>query len=549
MPRVKTLLLLLLVTPAFVACGGAVVGPASSSAASVGPPPPADTTTPSVPGNFTAATPGGNVVNLSWSASSDNIGVTSYIVRRNGNQVGVSAVTSYADTGLSAGQIYTYTVAARDAAGNVSPNSPGRSVTIPTDTIPPSVPPGLVATPGANAISLTWVASTDNVGVTGYAVFRNGNRIGTTTTNTSYIDSCLSSNTSFTYTISAFDAAGNTSTQTAGVAATTLVSGTSSPLALLAASLPHGQWAPFVMGGLVPSLLDASTPGSLIIMFYSARGLWDCGHRKLQYAGTSHTGGAYVPGAGGLITWDDPTNQWTRETYTWSSEDPGHSYYHVALNTGNGDLYFRKFNSGAIYRRAYGSTGQSSWQSGQIAAQPQMANQVAGGLEWFPELNGGAGGLVFVDQLGAAWSNPALSGWTVQSGSSVSGPYNNWIAHAGGFVYWGGGNGSTAMYRLSPTGSVTPMPSTPLMVGNNTNDVDTNQAIILTHPNGSDLLLFGTASGGAIYQFDGTSWTNVGNHLLGPQYWIGFTVPDYGVIVFLQTNLTGSIASAMVYKP
>lgn len=319
-------------------------------------------------------------------------------------------------------------------------------------------------------------------------------------------------------------------------------------LLTLAASLQPGQWSPFVMGGADSSLLAATTPGSLIINFYAGRGLWDRTHRKLQFAGTSHTGGSYIVGAGGLITWDEATNQWKRESYTWSSEDPGHSYYHVTLNPA-GDLFFRKFNSGAIYKLPYGATGPTAWQPGQVANQPQLANQVAGGLEWFPELNGGAGGLVFVDQLGAAWSNAALSAWTAQAGSSPSGPYNNWVARAGGFVYWGGGNGSKAMYRLSPTGVVSAMPATPLFAGNNTNDDDTNQAVMLAHPNGKDLLLIGTAVGGAVYRFDGTAWTSLGTHQVGPQYWIGFTVPDYGVVVFLRTGGTGGPVTATVYKP
>jgi len=55
--------------------------------------------------------------------------VTGYIVRRNGVQVATPATTSFTDTGLSAATTYSYTVAARDAAGNISPNSTSVSVT------------------------------------------------------------------------------------------------------------------------------------------------------------------------------------------------------------------------------------------------------------------------------------------------------------------------------------------------------------------------------------------------------------------------------------
>ena len=548
MLRMKTLLLFSLLALAFAACGGAEEqepGSAGASGGSTGTPP--DTAAPSMPGNLAAVAAGSTGANLSWSASSDNVGVTGYIVRRNGTQVATPIATSYVDAGLSGGQTYSYTVAARDAAGNISPDSPSRSVTTPVpppvDTIAPSVPTSLVATPGSNAISLTWGASTDNVGVTGYVVRRNGTPVATSAA-TSYVDSGLIASTTYAFTVSAIDAAANASAETAPVMATTLAAGTSTSLSQVAASLQPGRWANFIMGGLDSSLVGASTPGNPSLFNYAARGHWDPAHKKLQFAGTSHTGGLLVPGAGGLITWDDATNQWTRETYTWSSEAPGHSYYHTALNKGNGDLYFRQFNSASITRRTYGSTGQASWQSGQVANHPNTANQVAGGLEWFPQLNGGAGGLVFVDATGASWSNAALSSWTRQSGSSPSGPYHNWVAQAGGFMYWGGGNGSTAMYRLSSTGSVTVMPSTPLEAGN-----IFNNAIVLPHPNGTDLLLIGTSAGGPIYRFNGTSWTSVGTHQIGQPLWVGFTVPEYGVVVFVQHVDGNGAASAFVYKP
>src|SRR3989442_288360 len=98
----------------------------------------ADTTAPTMPIGLTAAAAGSTGANLSWSASTDNVGVTGYIVRRNGVQVATPATTSYADTGLSVGT-YSYTVAARDAAGNISANSTSVSITI-TDTTTPTTP-------------------------------------------------------------------------------------------------------------------------------------------------------------------------------------------------------------------------------------------------------------------------------------------------------------------------------------------------------------------------------------------------------------------------
>src|SRR5258708_37889503 len=82
----------------------------------------ADTTPPTTPTGLPGAAAGSTGANLSWSASTDNVGVTGYIVRRKGVQVATPATTGFADTGLSVGT-YSYTVAARDAAGNLSPHS------------------------------------------------------------------------------------------------------------------------------------------------------------------------------------------------------------------------------------------------------------------------------------------------------------------------------------------------------------------------------------------------------------------------------------------
>jgi len=92
-----------------------------------------------------------------------------------------------------------------------------------TDTQAPSVPTGVTATAqSSTSILVTWTASTDNVGVAGYKVFRNGTQVGTPAT-TSYTDTGLIPVTTYSYTVSAYDAAGNNSAQSSpAVTATTL---------------------------------------------------------------------------------------------------------------------------------------------------------------------------------------------------------------------------------------------------------------------------------------------------------------------------------------
>lgn len=98
-------------------------------AAGSGSPPPADTSAPTAPTNVAGSAISSSQINLTWTASTDNVGVTGYSISRNGTQVGTTTTTSYSDTGLSASTTYVYTVSASDAAGNISSASSGSGVT------------------------------------------------------------------------------------------------------------------------------------------------------------------------------------------------------------------------------------------------------------------------------------------------------------------------------------------------------------------------------------------------------------------------------------
>ncbi len=193
--------------------------------------PPPDTQAPSAPPSLTSTAKTHDSVTLSWGASTDNVGVTGYEVFTNGG-TSVSASTSGATqvtvTGLAANTTYTFTVKARDAAGNRSAASSAHSVTTSPrpapDTVPPTVPGGLRSTGvSGSSVSLSWTASTDNVGVTGYEVFVNGGSGASATTSgaTSVTVTGLAANTTYTFTVKARDAAGNRSVASSGVSATT----------------------------------------------------------------------------------------------------------------------------------------------------------------------------------------------------------------------------------------------------------------------------------------------------------------------------------------
>ncbi|MFL6114708.1 MAG: glycoside hydrolase family 6 protein [Catenulispora sp.] len=183
-----------------------------------------DTTPPSVPTGLKTTATTSSTIALSWTASTDNVGVTGYAIYRGTTQIGTSTTTTFTDTGLTASTQYTYTVKAFDAAGNSSAASTAVTATTSGetgDTTPPSMPTGLTASNiTTSSITLSWTASTDNVGVTGYDVYR-GTALAGSSATTSFTDTGLSASTQYTYTVKAHDAAGNASAASAPVTATT----------------------------------------------------------------------------------------------------------------------------------------------------------------------------------------------------------------------------------------------------------------------------------------------------------------------------------------
>ena len=180
-----------------------------------------DAQAPTAPTNLVASSSGSTSIGLSWSASSDNVGVTGYRISRNGSQVATVSGTSWTDSGLAVATSYTYSVAAHDAAGNVSPAASAVGTTGP-DTQAPTAPGNLVGTAvSSTTAALSWTASTDNVGVTGYRVSRDDSLVATVS-GTSWTESGLTPGASYKFSVVALDAAGNAST--AATTVTTMLS-------------------------------------------------------------------------------------------------------------------------------------------------------------------------------------------------------------------------------------------------------------------------------------------------------------------------------------
>jgi chitodextrinase len=197
-----------------------------------------DTQAPSSPAALTATAASNSQVNLSWSTSTDNVGVTAYLVERcqgasctNFAQVATPASTTHNDTGLVASTTYRYRVRARDAANNLSGYSPIAVATTTAsggDTQPPSTPTNLSATAASDtSVNVSWLPSTDNVAVTGYVLDRcqggsctNFAQIAAPSSPT-YTDGNVVAVTTYRYRVRARDAANNLSGYSSIASATT----------------------------------------------------------------------------------------------------------------------------------------------------------------------------------------------------------------------------------------------------------------------------------------------------------------------------------------
>lgn len=193
-----------------------------------------DLTPPSVPTGVTATKAAPRSVLVSWNASSDTgTGVAGYHVFRNGAATAIATVTaaqlSFADSGLNANSDYSYTVTAFDAAtpANESAHSAATGIVhTDPDTTAPSVPQNLTAVAqSSSSIALAWQASTDDAGgsgLAGYRVRRGGVQIQQLAPGTlSYTDTGLVTSTLYSYTVRAYDNAGNESGDSNAASATT----------------------------------------------------------------------------------------------------------------------------------------------------------------------------------------------------------------------------------------------------------------------------------------------------------------------------------------
>jgi uncharacterized repeat protein (TIGR03806 family) len=202
---------------------------AASATTNAAPPPP-DATPPTPPGGFTATVTGTTSIRLNWTASTDTSGIAEYRLFRAGVAAPIATLNAntftFTDTGLTPSTLYSYSIFAVDNANpaNVSASSTASATTnTAPDILPPSVPTNLAANVlSSTSIQLTWTASTDASGISGYRVFQNGTQIAIASA-TNYTVMGLSASTTYSFAVAAVDASpqANVSAQTAPIDATT----------------------------------------------------------------------------------------------------------------------------------------------------------------------------------------------------------------------------------------------------------------------------------------------------------------------------------------
>jgi chitodextrinase len=279
----------------------------------------ADSTAPAAPSQLLAVAAGTSVA-LSWQASTSG-DVSAQDVYRNGSYLATvpGDVFKYTDPTPVAGA--SYTVRAHDLAGNQSPDSAPASVGSGSDTTPPSTPTGVTATAtGATSIKLAWSASDDNVGVTGYRIYRGGSLLTTVAASAlGYVDNSVSPSTSYSYTVAAVDAAGNASGQSSAASATTPAGGGGGGLNFRATDdATIDSTNPTVNAGTSTRLSADGSPVQDFVVKFSVTGTSGCAMSKVLLQLTVGTGANNNSAHGGDF-YSATSSSWTEGSVTWAT--------------------------------------------------------------------------------------------------------------------------------------------------------------------------------------------------------------------------------------
>ncbi len=512
-----------------------------------------DTTPPTISGvNTSNITP--STATITWSTNEPADSLVEYGTSTSYGQstpLNASLVTNHSMSlaSLTPSTLYHYRVQSKDAAGNLATSSDFTfTTTAAADTTPPTVS---ITSPASGATvsgTVTVSASaSDNVGVVGVQFLLDGANLGPEDTTAPYTvswNTTTAANGTHTLSARARDAAGNTATS-----APVSVSVSNSPppppptgtsLGALAAQMLPGTWAELTTNGLNGGLLISDTAAGSYILQYMDKVTWDSTTRQLFFVGGPHTG---MPK---FVAYSDASNTWRREpdAYWWT---PLHGYQHNTINVAAGELYHRPYNTNRVYKYKIGT---KTWSD--LPPIPMASWEVAGALEYFPERNG----LLFVDgDWGVFFLDLQTNQWTQLANTGVAnnapglpnlpmGPYHNFASYSPTqkAVLFGGGNGSSDIYKLDPTGKITKLRNAPMVLG-------VAATIVTVDPVSGNYLVFGDNRTFYEYDIASDSWRLLTSTTppffdLGPDGpvfgTIATPVSTYGVVLFVNFDFDNS---------
>ena len=301
-------------------------------------------------------------------------------------------------------------------------------------------------------------------------------------------------------------------------------------LAQTAAAMQPGEWRVVDQGGDASGFNYALlSTGSDNIFNYADKGLWNPNTREIQFLGKGCCGQLFK-----FITYTESTDHWVQEPKPYWDCSPsdtcrGHGFEHSTIDPATGNVYWRQSASDTIYKW---TRATKTWSLLPTAPNPT----VAVGIEWFPEL----GGFVLAGSGQLHLYRESTGKWTQLASNLPMGDYHNVASYnpIHHVVIFGGGNGSSNLYKLDSSLKITPIQNAPVNVG-------ILASVFTVDPaSGRHLLL---SSAGSAYQYDvpSNTWSTVNTSGMPPEFWtpdpdkilfrIGVPISSYGVIAFLTT--------------
>jgi hypothetical protein len=296
-----------------------------------------------------------------------------------------------------------------------------------------------------------------------------------------------------------------------------------------------GSWATFNCNystGTLAALL--SVGGGKICTEYADKMVWDASRRQIYFTGGGHGQQEKT------IVYNDDTNTWTDlGSPPWYTVNPGsaiHGYQHNALE---GDTHYYLIYGTQTVRTRNVTQGNASWST--LANSAPMTG-ATGALEWFPTY-GANGSLIAITGADIVRWNKTTGTWSSLPTQSI-GPYHNFAVYSPirDILYFGGGNGSAAVYKMSNTGTITACASCPVDLGiiASVTTIDplsgnlwaiTSDQVVRIYDSGLDSWSTDTAPPAGFWAGIGPGYDLFGT--------VAVPVYDYGVTMFLTAYGSG----------